>query len=172
MSDEVAAHDQMMVHRYMVHYPDHPPREGDPHYVDFTHFHRKYGPDARCAFAVHADLPGDTAPERQGDVPHRLIGTGEARAGCDTTHPMELHHTHVEFALQNGVDFALLEKDYPGISNPSEVGAWVESAANFTWYCVEHHRGYGGAHSASASDFEAEKYVRGLIGAPVKRATA
>ncbi len=56
-----------------------------------------------------------------------------------------------------------LEVDYPGVSNPDEVGAWVETGANFVWYCQFHHRGHGGAHVASASDFEAEKYVKGLI---------
>lgn len=76
---------------------------------------------------------------------------------------MELHHAHVEFALQNSVDLAWLEKDYPGVSNPDEVGAWVESGANFVWLCVAHHRGHSGAHVASASDWEAVKYVRGLI---------
>lgn len=165
MSDAkaVAAHDQTESHRYVVHYPPHPARTSDPHYVDFNHFHRKYSPTARCAFAVHATLDTDPAPGRQADKPWRLIGAGETRAGCDTTSPMELHHAHIEFSLQNGVDLELLEKDYPGISNPDEVGAWVESAANFTWYCVYHHRGPGGAHTAAASDFEAERYVQGLI---------
>jgi hypothetical protein len=165
MTDETAvpAHDQRESHAYLVHFPAHPARANDPHYVDFNHFHRKFGPTARCALAIHADLVGDSEPARQGAAPHRLIGAGETRAGCDVEHPMELHHSHVEFSLQNGVDLALLEKDYPGISNPNEVGAWVESAANFDWYCAFHHRGPGGAHTAAASDFEAEKYVRGLI---------
>lgn len=168
MSDNasVAAHDQVQSHRYVVHFPPHPARTSDPHYVDFNHYHQEYGPDARCEYAVHATLPGDADPVRQTDAPHRLIGPGEALAGCDTTHPMELHHSHIEFSLQNGVDLALLEKDYPGVSNPNEVGAWVESGANFAWYCVEHHRGFGGAHCAAASDFEAEKYVNGLISGP------
>lgn len=93
----------------------------------------------------------------------RLIGQGELLAGCDLTHPIELHHAHVEFSLQNGVDLAALEKDYPGISDQSQVGTWVESGANFQWLCAFHHRGHGGVHVASASDFEAEKYVRDLI---------
>lgn len=160
---EVAAHNQTASHRYVMHYPAHPARESDPHYKDFEAFHRKHGPTARCAFAVHATLDGDPEPTRQTEKPHRLIGAGEQRAGCDTEHPMELHHSHVEFSLQNGIDFALLEKDYPGISDPSQEGAWVESAANFEWLCMWHHRGAGGAHSAAASDFEAEKYINGLI---------
>lgn len=85
--------------------------------------------------------------------------------GCDTAHPIELHHSHIEFALQNAVDLALLEQDYPGVSNRDEIGAWVESGKNFIWYCERHHRSFEGAHDAAASDFESEKYVRGLISA-------
>jgi hypothetical protein len=69
----------------------------------------------------------------------------------------------VEFSLQNGVDLTWLEQDYPGISNPDEVGSWVESAQNLQWLCLRHHRGLDGVHKLSASDFEAMKYVRGLI---------
>jgi hypothetical protein len=168
MSDVVEAHDQGITHSYVVHYPPHPPRTDDPHYKDFNHYHRTNGPTARCALAVHATLDGDADPVRQDAKPHRLIGAGEQRAGCDVTSPLELHHSHIEFSLQNGVDLALLERDYPGISNAEEVGAWVESADNLTWYCVFHHRGPGGAHTAAASDFEAEKYVRGLISGRAK----
>ena len=157
---DVAAHSAPQTHHYLMNFPEHPARTSDPHYVDFHAFHKKYGPDARCEFAIHATLDGDAEPTRRGK---RLIGPGETRAGCDTTSPMELHHSHIEFSLQNGVDLALLEKDYPGISNPNEIGAWIESSPNFTWYCCWHHRGAGGAHNASASDFEAEQYVQGLI---------
>ena len=69
----------------------------------------------------------------------------------------------MEFSLQNGVSLTALEKDYPGISDPSQVGAWVESEQNFRWYCAYHHRSQAGAHSASHSDFEASAYVYGLI---------
>jgi hypothetical protein len=160
----VDAHDQVSSHRYVVHYPPHPPRASDPHYKDFNHYHRATGPTARCMFALNAELEGDPEPVRQTAKPHRLVGAGEERAGCDVTSPMELHHSHVEFSMQNGVDLALLERDYPGISDVSQVGAWVESAANFEWLCVFHHRGPGGAHTATASDFEAQRYVMGLLG--------
>lgn len=159
----VPAHEQAATHHYLLHFPPHPARTSDPHYRDFDHFHRTQGPTARCAFAVHADLGGDAAPVRQTSAPHRLIGAGEFRAGCDTEHPMELHHSHIEFSLQNGVDLELLEKDYPGVSSPDQVGAWVESAANLEWLCCLHHRGPGGVHTAAASDYEAERYIRDLI---------
>lgn len=138
MSD-TPAHDQAASHRYTVHYPAHPPRTEDPHYKDFEAFRRRTHATAKCAI-------------------------GEHRNDFSECHgQLELHHAHVEFSLQNGVDLAWLEKDYPGISNPDEVGAWVESAENLLWLCEFHHRGHGGVHVASAADFEAEKYVRGLI---------
>jgi hypothetical protein len=70
----------------------------------------------------------------------------------------------VEFSLQNGISLTALEKDYPGISDPTQVGAWVESETNFRWLCVHHHRGAAGAHTASHADYEASQYVIGLIG--------
>ena len=68
-----------------------------------------------------------------------------------------------ECTLDKRVDLKWLEVDYPGISDPDTIGAWVESANNLVWLCEFHHRGFGGAHTASASDYEAEKYVRGLM---------
>jgi hypothetical protein len=142
--EHVAAHAQTHSSHYTVHFPPHPAREDDPHYKDFDHLHREWKKDPdkwQCAIGKH-----------RGDF-----------SECDLTKPLELHHAHVEFSLQNGVDLAWLEADYPGISSPEEIGAWVESPENLTVLCVRHHRGSGGVHVASASDFEAEKYVRGLI---------
>lgn len=136
------AHDQATTHRYVVHYPEHPPRTSDPHYRDFEAYRRRTEATAHCAIGEHRDDYTE----------------------CDLEHPLELHHAHIEFSLQNGVDLAWLEADYPGVSDPSSVGAWVESAANLMWLCRAHHRGAGGVHVASSSDYEAEKYVRGLIG--------
>lgn len=162
---EVAGHVQAFTHRYRVTYPDHFPRAHEPHYRDFDAYHRKNGPTARCALAERWDLAADhgVAPTRQAKAPHRLIGVGEGYAGCDTDHPIELHHSHIEYAVANNVSLVLLEHDYEGVSDPDSVGAWVESGANFVWLCVFHHRTAGGAHTASASDYEAERYVRGLI---------
>lgn len=124
-----------------MHYPPHPARENDPHYCDFEAYRRRTKDTAQCAIGAH-----------RGDF-----------SECSLDKPLELHHAHVEFSLQNGIDLTWLERDYPGISDPSTVGAWVESADNLLWLCEFHHRGHGGVHVASASDFEAEKYVRGLI---------
>lgn len=133
------AHDQKVTHSYTLHYPAHEPRESDPHYRDFRHFHDRTRKDAKCRIGEHRK------------------DFSECRG------QLELHHAIVEFALQNQVDLAWLEIDFPGISDPDEVGAWVESDVNLMWLCEWHHRGHGGVHVASASDFEAQKYVPGLI---------
>ncbi|HEY2089848.1 MAG TPA: hypothetical protein VGH54_27985 [Mycobacterium sp.] len=138
MSD-VPAHDQQTTHHYLMHYPEHPERTGDPHYKDFDTFRRHTKATARCQFATDT---GDN---------------GECHGG------LELHHSHIEFSLQNGVDLARLEHAYPGVSNPDEIGAWIETAENLVWMCAGHHRGPGGVHTAAAADFEASKFVRRLI---------
>jgi hypothetical protein len=139
VSSDVQAHEQATTHRYTMHYPSHPARKGDPHYVDFNAYRRRTKATARCAIGAHRN------------------DFSECSGG------LELHHAHVEFSLQNGIDLKWLEKDYPGISDPHQVGAWVESADNLQWLCEFHHRGHGGVHVASASDYEAERYVKGLI---------
>jgi hypothetical protein len=139
MTDDVAAHDQQTTHHYLMHYPEHPPRTSDPHYADFEAYRRRTKDTAQCQFAVE---------------------TGD---GSECKGGLELHHSHVEFSLQNGVDLKRLEHLYPGIGDPNEVGAWVESAENLIWLCASHHRGHGGVHTAAAADYEASKWVKGLI---------
>jgi hypothetical protein len=134
-----SAHDQKVTRSYTVHYPEHLPRKSDPHYRDFDAYRRRTKKTAKCSIGEHRNDFSECA------------GT------------LELHHSHIEFSLQNGVDLKWLEKDYPGVSDPNKVGEWVESAQNLLWLCEFHHRGHGGVHVASSSDFEAEKYVRGLI---------
>ena len=150
------AHEQRETHAYFMHFPAHPARKDDPHYVDFDTFHKTHRATARCwigervGFDECRDAHGDTAG----------IDPGGVQTG------LELHHAHVEFSLQNGIDLSALEHDYPGISNTTEVGAWVETGTNFRWLCAWHHRGASGAHTASHSDWEASQYVKGLISAP------
>lgn len=132
------AHTQKITHHYLLHFPEHFPRREDPHYVDFHAYRRAHIKTAKCYI-------------------------GERVGFQDCAGGLELHHAQIEFSLQNGISLSALEKDYPGISNPAAVGDWVESAQNFRWLCVFHHRGAGGAHTASHSDWEAEQYVLGLI---------
>lgn len=155
MADEVAAHQQAETHHYLVHFPAHPARKDDPHYVDFEHFHRAHRATARCwigeriGYQECRDAHGRPCPPPE---------DGGEQPG------LELHHSIIEFSLQNGVDLAALEHDYPGVSDATCVGEWVESAeSNLRWLCCIHHRGAAGAHTASHSDWSASAYVHGLL---------
>jgi hypothetical protein len=149
----VPAHSAPQTHHYTIHYPPHPARNTDPHYVDFEHYHKLHRASARCY--VGERIGFDQCLDAQGNL-CAIDVTGEMSG-------LELHHAHVEFSLQNGIDLKALEKDFPGISDATTVGAWVESDANFRWLCTFHHRAAGGAHTASHSDWEAGQYVPGLI---------
>ena len=150
----VPEHSAAQTHRYTVHFPPHPARTADPHYVDFNHYHHLHRMEARCFIGERIGY--DDCRDAQGVLCPPPPAGGQQPG-------LELHHAHVEFSLQQGIDLAALEVDFPGISDPNSVGAWVESDQNFRWLCVFHHRGPGGAHTASHSDWEAERYVRGLI---------
>lgn len=155
----VPQHDQTEDHRYVIHYPPHPARESDPHYKDFNAYHRRTRRKARCYIGQRVGY--QDCRDAQGN-PCVIADDGSEMSG------LELHHAHIEFALQQGVSLAALETDYPGISNPDEVGQWVESAQNFRWLCVFHHRtNAGGAHAVSHSDWEGSQYIRALTG-PMK----
>jgi hypothetical protein len=142
--DSVPAHIQAVTHRYSIAYPEHGPREADPHYADFHHYkaQRKASGDWICDFAKE----------------HR----GGDQSECDLSKPLECHHKHIEQALLNDVDLALLEPAYPGVSAQG-VGAWVQSALNLELLCVWHHRGHAGAHTASYSDYGASFYIPHMI---------
>jgi hypothetical protein len=135
------AHDQKFVHSYVVAYPAHEPRQGDPHYVDFEHIREQWKNDPekwQCAIGK----------ERQ-DF-----------SECSLDEPLQLHHAHIEFALINAVDLKWLEHLYPGVSNPDQVGAWAESAANLVVLCAKHHIGYEGVHKLDSAMYEAMKILR------------
>ena len=151
--DIVGAHQARQSHSYWLHFPPHPARKDDPHYVDFNHYHRQHRATARCY--VGQRIGYQDCRDAQG-APCPPPEHGEQPG-------LELHHAHVEFSMQQGVDLAALEQDFPGISDPAQVGAWVESDQNFRWLCAWHHRGAAGAHTASHSDWEAGQYVPGLI---------
>jgi len=140
---DVPAHDQRVTHSYVVHYPAHEPRAEDPHRAEFEEYKRR----RREAGTYHCDF---AAQFRDGDA-----------SECDGAHPLEAHHTHLEFALLNGADAALLEEQWPGVTTAG-VGAWLDGDENLTLLCQTHHRGHGGVHVLAAADYEASKLVRRL----------
>jgi hypothetical protein len=158
MADPVAEHDQAETHRYVFHFPEHFARTDDPHYRDFDAYHRKTRASARCY--VGERIGFEDCRDAQGVL--CVIDANGQMTG------MELHHAHIEFAVQQGVSLAALEKDYPGVSDAESVGAWIETADNLRWICAYHHRGAAGCHTASHSDWEASQYVEGCIRAVEK----
>ena len=142
MTETIAEHDAAQSHKYVMHFPEHVPREQDPHYKAFEAFKRKTESTASC-----------------------FVGDRIGKEHCSNG-PLEIHHAHIEFSLQNGVDPIALSKDFPGISptaTQEEIDNWVESEPNFRWLCAYHHRGAAGAHSVAHADWEAALYVRNLI---------
>jgi len=116
----IAAHEQVMHLLIREFYPDHTPRESDPHKVYF-----------------------DRARKRLKDL-------GRLKCWiCGTTENIQLHHTMVEEALKNGVDVTKFEELYPefGITTDEQFLEWVEgSENNLTALCFSHHIGILGIH--------------------------
>lgn len=141
MANDVPAHAQEITHRYTIHYPEHLPREADPHYHLFeaAKAHLKQSGKWQCAVGVEH---GDTA---------------ECSGG------LELHHHYVEYALANAVDLALIAAAFPNVTDAASLQTWIESEEQLQVLCAFHHRGHGGVHVLSAADWEAERFVRGLV---------
>lgn len=140
---EVAAHQQAETHRYVMHFPAHAPRAGDVHYAAFEAYRRHTKDTAVCYVGEH-------------------VGFGYCSKG-----PLELHHGVLEFAVANAADPQALHKDFPDIpedATAEQIATWLESSpSEFRWLCAFHHRGHGGAHTASHADWTAQLYVPGLI---------
>ena len=72
MPDEdgaVAAHDGAQTHRYVIHFPAHPARTADPHYIDFNHLHEAWKKDPekwQCAVGKHRNDFRDLCHIQQG----------------------------------------------------------------------------------------------------------
>lgn len=129
-----AAHDQTEQSRWVEHYPEHEPREHDPHYHLF-HAYKKAHPNPTCWVA---DLYGTTE--------HCAPG------------PIELHHAVIEESVQNEVDWQIAARRFPdaGIADQESFLVWVQSQGNFRFLCAHHHRSpQAGAHHVSHSAWEA-----------------
>jgi len=138
----VPAHEQTQTHQYVVHYPEHAPRDGDPHYRAFEAYRRHHREGAVC-----------------------YVGERAGHAQC--AGPLELHHAVLEFAAANAADAAALHRDFPELAvdaTAEDIAEWLaRSPGAFRWLCAYHHRGHGGAHTASHADWTAQLYVPGFI---------
>ena len=138
--DVVAAHVQHVSHPYQIAYPAHEPREGDPNYKDFHAYRKRTIDGAVCVQGARIKDFSNCAGE------------------------LQLHHSHIEFALLNGINLKHLDAVYPGVGDPDTVGVWIETAANLEYRCEKHHIGAGhGVHSLTASDWEGSNFVEDTV---------
>jgi hypothetical protein len=131
------------VHRTLIQtYPEHEPRESDPHYAAFDQTRRRL--------------------ERLGAL-RCWINNADC---CDG--PIELHHSIVEFSLVNITDAARFRTLYPEFHLESDEAflTWVNSEGNLLPLCREHHRGHLGIHSVTYPAWLAQRFMRSGTVAP------
>ena len=126
-------------------YPEHLPRESDPHYKLFSKARK------------------------------RIIAAGVGCWICGTKENLECHHAECEYAAATGVDvekFATLFPEYH-ITSEEEFLNWVESEGNFQILCALHHRSpYAGVHHCPSPNWKLQRFWRTDLPAPVQAAPA
>ena len=130
-------------------YPAHEPRTTDPHYAVFNETRarlKKLG--ALTCWIDNAD--------------------------CDHAHPIELHHSSVEFALANIVDVAHFRQLYPdfGIADDAAFLDWVESEGNLLPLCKMHHTGILGIHTIHYPAWQLQRVMKAGIPVPERKVPA
>lgn len=85
---------------------------------------------------------------------------------CDHTHPLELHHNHVEWCDSNGVDWDLVKRDVPDFDwatfDPAHPETFIDSKWNANRVlCKKHHTGTDhGIHMLDYPTWQMQKYKR------------
>jgi hypothetical protein len=147
MTDPTAptpAHDQRETFTVIQSFPEHLPRESDPHY---HYFHQ----------AVQ-----------------RLKAAGKYRCwinNADCAGDLEAHHSTVEFALANNVDISHFTQLYPefGLTDDESFFRFVEEEGNLTILCRMHHIGVLGIHSIHYPAWLAQRFLKAGIAAPERK---
>jgi hypothetical protein len=140
----VQAHTQEVTLHLLEFFPSHEPRTGDPHYHLFNAARKKL--------------------KEAGKLVCWVCGKDEAAAG----QPIELHHSRVEYALQNGVDLQRFKDHFPDLDITDEESffAFVEGPENLTPLCKLHHTGQQGIHSLPSPCWNALAYWKSDLPAP------
>lgn len=136
------AHVQHETLRLDLWYPEHEPRESDPHYKLFER--------ARAHMKANTDL-------------WRCHSCGKTEE--ELGEPLQAHHHLIEYALQNGYDARKFEADHPefkGLLDGSDEAFYrfVESDKNIVPLCRKHHTGAQGIHVLPYPVWEALRYWR------------
>ena len=124
---DVPAHVQRTTVRLIRHYPDHQPRQDDPHYKLFEVTRQRM--------------------KRQG-----LLTCAIGDADCDGQ--IELHHSHFEFAYVNDVDLDAANKLLGLHLSDEEFAEFIEGPGNLEPLCKAHHTGVFGVHLIPVADWD------------------
>lgn len=83
---------------------------------------------------------------------------------------IELHHSAVEFSLQNGVDLTRFEEAFPEFTGKTdeEFKEWIESEHGLLPLCKRHHTGYLGIHVLPYPLYLPQKFWREGLIAPAR----
>ena len=142
-----AAHHTTQTLRIEFFYPEHAPRERDPHYHVFNETRRRLKRlGALKCWIDNADCRGS----------------------------IELHHSLVEFSLANIVDVDHFRALYPEFHIESDAAFldWINAEANLLPLCSLHHRGVLGIHSVLYSGWVVQRFMKAGVTPPERKLTA
>jgi hypothetical protein len=72
---------------------------------------------------------------------------------------LETHHSEIEWAAANGVDLALVMRDFPALQDREALRSWLDSEGNMLVLCATHHRGSRtGIHSISYPAWKLQRW--------------
>lgn len=142
------AHSTVEHFTFIYNYPSHEPRESDVHYAAFHAAHERL----KRLGALKCWIDNDD---------------------CDKEHPIELHHSTVEFALANIVDVDHFRALYPEfhLMNDEEFLLWVESEGNLLPLCKAHHTGLLGVHTIHYPAWITQRFLRTGVPVPEMKTT-
>jgi hypothetical protein len=136
------AHDQRLTLHLLTHVPAHEPREDDPHYHLFNQVKARMKRQGLMRCVIDDDYCG-------GNV--------------------ELHHSHIEFSQQGGVDLDKINKQLGlDLDDDEEFQQWIESPGNLEPLCEVHHRTHFGIHVIPGPLWEPLRYRRRNVAPPAE----
>jgi hypothetical protein len=145
MADHVPAHEQTRSLTESVFYPEHQSRKASAEYRE-VHHRLVYELDEPCWICgVRNSTLKDPAQNPRGST------------------EMETHHWHVEWALTNSIDPALIITDFPalGAADDAHLRQWLDSEGNMLVLCdVCHRHGLYGIHSITYPAWQAQRWQR------------
>lgn len=128
-----AAHEKLVTVRFIERFPQHEPRESDPHYKIFLAARARLKKAGLLVCQVTSDY-------HYGGV--------------------ELHHQELEFSHINDVDLDRFNHLYGLHLDDAAFQDYIEGPGNLEPLCVLHHRGQEGVHSLPEPEWNTLRVVK------------